>query len=56
MRKCSSDGDCNDHYECRKFANDNGATFEAHGGEPVLGPDKSISESTPGFCAEKPAS
>lgn len=56
MRKCSSDSDCNDHYECRKFQNDNGATFEAHGGEPLVGPDKSIDEHTPGFCATKPGS
>jgi hypothetical protein len=59
MRKCSSDSDCNDHYECRKFRQNGsaaGATFEDHGGEPLVPPDKTIDEHTPGFCAAKPAS
>jgi hypothetical protein len=59
MRKCSSDGDCRDGYECRKFSQkdpDNMATFAQHGGEPVVGPDQTVDDSTPGFCATKPPS
>lgn len=59
MRKCSSNGDCRDGYECRKYSQkdpDNMATFALHGGEPVLGPDETVDDSTPGFCATKPPS
>jgi hypothetical protein len=59
MRKCSSNGDCSDHYECRKFdatGSAGDATFQSHGGEPVVGPGKTLDEHTPGFCAAKPAS
>jgi hypothetical protein len=62
MRKCSSNGDCRDGYECRKFdpnfssTGSDGPSFQAHGGEPVLAPDKTVDEHTPGFCATKPPS
>ena len=56
MKKCSSDGDCRDGYECRKFMADNLETFSALGGEPVLAPGLFVDDSTPGFCAVKPAS
>ncbi|HSN29602.1 MAG TPA: hypothetical protein VLT45_25120 [Kofleriaceae bacterium] len=58
MRTCSTNGDCRDGYECRKLtqAGSNDATFEKHGGEPVLAPGVFVSDTTPGFCATKPAS
>jgi hypothetical protein len=51
MRKCSSDGDCRDGYECRTLD-----LMKAHGGEPVLAPGVPIDEHAPKFCAVKPAS
>jgi hypothetical protein len=59
MKKCSSDGDCRDGYECRKYSQKdpaNMATYVAHGGEPVLAPGVVVGDSSPGFCAAKPAS
>jgi hypothetical protein len=51
MRKCSTDGDCRDGYECRDLT-----LMQAHGGEPVLAPGTPIDDSAPKFCAVKPAS
>jgi hypothetical protein len=51
MRKCESNGDCRDGYECR----DINLEME-HGGEPVLTPGQPIDNSSPKFCAAKPAS
>jgi hypothetical protein len=51
MRKCSTDGDCRDGYECRNLE-----LMQAHGGEPVLAPGTPIDDSAPKFCAVKPAS
>jgi hypothetical protein len=51
MRKCSSDGDCRDGYECRDLD-----LMKAHGGEPVLAPGERVDEHSPKFCAAKPAS
>ena len=47
MRKCSSQDDCRDGYECRDLA-----LMREHGGEPVLAPGVLITEQTaPKFCA-----
>jgi hypothetical protein len=51
MRKCSSNGDCRDGYECRNFD-----LMIEHGGEPVLAPGVVVDEHAPKFCAAKPAS
>jgi hypothetical protein len=51
MRKCSSNGDCRDGYECRTLELD-----MAHGGEPVLAPGVVVDDHAPKFCAAKPAS
>ena len=52
MRKCSSDSDCRDGYECRDITK-----MKEHGGEPVLAPGVTVTAKTaPKFCAEKPAS
>ena len=50
MRKCSSDGDCRDGYECRDLT-----LMQEHGGEPVLAPGVPIDSHSPKFCAVKPA-
>jgi len=47
MRKCDSDGDCRDKYECRDLQK-----MIDHGGEPVLDGRK-VDESAPKFCAFK---
>lgn len=47
MRKCGSDGDCRDDYECRDIDK-----MVAHGGQPVLAPGVPIDEAhAPKFCA-----
>jgi hypothetical protein len=47
MRKCESQGDCRDAYECRDLD-----LMRAHGGEPVLPPGTLITpETAPKFCA-----
>jgi hypothetical protein len=51
MRKCSTDGDCRDHYECRDFER-----MIEHGGKPVLAPGTTVDDRAPKFCATKPAS
>ncbi|MGE5186565.1 MAG: hypothetical protein ACM31C_31130 [Acidobacteriota bacterium] len=50
MRKCSSDGDCRDGYECRDLQK-----MIDHGGEPVLAPGAIVDDHAPKFCAAKPA-
>jgi hypothetical protein len=46
MKKCNSNSDCRDGYECRDLE-----LMEAHGGEPVLAPGSVVDESTaPKFC------
>ncbi|HET9623020.1 MAG TPA: hypothetical protein VFP84_16725 [Kofleriaceae bacterium] len=51
MRKCDSNDDCRDGYECRTFA-----LMQQHGGEPVLAPGVLVTEETaPKFCAVAPA-
>jgi hypothetical protein len=49
MLKCSSDGDCRDHYECRDLTK-----MIDHGGEPVLAPGLTVDDTTPRFCAPSP--
>lgn len=49
MRKCDSDGDCRDKYECRDLAR-----MQANGGEPVLGDGVRVDEKSPKFCATAP--
>jgi hypothetical protein len=51
MRKCSSDGDCRDGYECRDLTK-----MIQHGGEPVLDAGKRVDSTSPKFCALAPAS
>ena len=51
MRKCDTDDDCRDGYECRNLD-----LMKAHGGEPVLAPGAIVDESAPKFCAAAPAS
>ncbi len=51
MRKCESNGDCRDGYECRTLD-----LMMAHGGEPVLAPGVTVDASAPKFCAAKPPS
>jgi hypothetical protein len=51
MRKCESDGDCRDGYECRTLD-----LMMAHGGEPVLAPGVLDDSHAPKFCASKPPS
>jgi hypothetical protein len=46
MRKCESDGDCRDSYECRGLEE-----MKAHGGEPVLEAGSVIDSNAPSFCA-----
>ncbi len=49
MKKCDSDDDCRDGYECRNFER-----MKAHGGEPVLAPGQQVDDSSPKFCATAP--
>jgi hypothetical protein len=49
MRRCDSNDDCRDNYECRDIA-----LMIAHGGEPVLTPGSVIDSGAPKFCAAKP--
>lgn len=49
MRKCSSNGDCRDGYECRDLS-----LMMQHGGEPVLAPGVPVDERAPKFCAASP--
>ena len=50
MRKCDSNSDCRDGYECRTLE-----LMQAHGGEPVLAPGVPVDEHAPKFCAAAPA-
>ena len=47
MKKCGSDGDCRDGYECRDLDK-----MVAHGGQPVLPAGQVVSEASPRFCAQ----
>jgi hypothetical protein len=47
MKKCGSNGDCRDGYECRDLT-----LMREHGGEPVLAPGSTAS--LPRFCAQAP--
>lgn len=53
MQTCGSNGDCRDGYECRDFD-----AMKAHGGQPVLAPDRKVDEDhaseLPKFCAVRP--
>jgi hypothetical protein len=49
MRKCDSDGDCRDGYECRDLQK-----MKDHGGEPVLAPGVVVDDHAPKFCAMAP--
>lgn len=49
MRKCSSNGDCRDDYECRHEEE-----MVAHGGEPVSPPGEALGDDLQGFCAPAP--
>jgi len=49
MRKCGSDGDCRDHFECRDIDK-----MKRDGGEPVLAPGLVVDERAPKFCAFAP--
>ena len=49
MKKCSSQSDCRDGYECRDLG-----LMISHGGEPVLAPGLAVDSSSPKFCAEAP--
>lgn len=51
MRRCDSNDDCRDGYECRDLE-----LMRLHGGEPVLSPGTPIDASAPKFCAPSPAS
>jgi hypothetical protein len=46
MKKCGSDGDCRDGYECRDLDK-----MIAHGGQPVLPTGVPVDEASPKFCA-----
>ena len=50
MRKCDSDEDCRDGYECRDLEK-----MRMNGGEPVLVPGQPIDDNAPKFCAPAPA-
>lgn len=51
MRKCDSDSDCRDGYECRDYKK-----MVEHGGEPVLAPGDTVDpKHVTKFCAQKPA-
>ena len=50
MKTCGGGDDCRGGYECRDLD-----LMKAHGGEPVLGDGQIISESSPKFCAQAPA-
>jgi hypothetical protein len=49
MRKCGSNGDCRDNYECRDEA-----LMREHGGEPVPPPGEAVSDDPQPFCAAAP--
>jgi hypothetical protein len=50
MKKCDSNGDCRDGYQCRTFAQ-----MQTEGGEPVLAPGIVVTEQTaPKYCAVAP--
>jgi hypothetical protein len=50
MRKCESDGDCRDGYECRDYNE-----MVDNGGEPVLPPGQTVTpKNVVKFCAIKP--
>jgi len=51
MKKCDSNGDCRDGYECRDLTK-----MMEHGGEPVLAPGVAVDAHAPKFCAVAPAS
>jgi hypothetical protein len=49
MRKCDSNSDCRDRYECRTFD-----LMLRDGGEPVPAPGQLAGPSSPKFCAVDP--
>lgn len=49
MRRCDSNDDCRDRYECRDLDD-----MREKGGEPVLAPGVPIDERAPKFCAIAP--
>jgi hypothetical protein len=49
MRSCTSDDDCRSGYECRGIE-----LMKEHGGEPVLAPGLSPTDSAVRFCATRP--
>ena len=49
MRKCQSQGDCRDGYECRDQA-----LMIKDGGQPVPAPDQRPGDNTQAFCAQTP--
>lgn len=49
MRRCDSNDDCRDGYECRDLE-----LMKAYGGEPVLAPGATIDPNGPKFCAAAP--
>jgi hypothetical protein len=51
MKKCDTNADCRDGYECRDLS-----LMKAHGGEPVLAPGLQVDSSSPKFCAIAPPS
>lgn len=51
MRRCSSNDDCRDGFECRDLE-----LMTEHGGQPVLAPGVPIDSHAPKFCALKPVS
>ena len=49
MRKCDSDDDCRDKYECRDLLD-----MKQHGGEPVLAAGEVVDVDAQRFCAAAP--
>lgn len=49
MRRCDSDGDCRNGYECRDLQ-----LMKDHGGQPVLAPGEVLGADLPKFCAAAP--
>jgi hypothetical protein len=49
MKKCGSNGDCRDTYECR---DEN--LMQDHGGEPVPPPGEAVADDPQPFCASAP--
>jgi hypothetical protein len=49
MRKCDSNDDCRENFECRDIL-----LMIEHGGEPVLAAGSVVDSRAPKFCASKP--